>query len=166
MTTGRVRVAGGIGPVGTSGERALDIGSHAGRRAGSIRVHRPDGSYPFGMPGEHSKLISAMREAVDASANVRDGMITVERSLLEGINDLEGGAGVMETLTTSRVKELRLELQAALDLVTRTRHEFRLALVSECVANGLSTHEISELWGFSRQRAALLVHEVGDLTSV
>ena len=35
-------------------------------------------------------------------------------------------------------------------------------MVAQCVDAGLSARQISELWGFSRQRAAVLVQEARE----
>ena len=107
-------------------------------------------------------LISALNEAADASSSAREVMTGVERALRTGALQLTQGRDIQETLCTSRIEELRTELQAAMDRVARTRHEFRMALASQCADSGMSTREIGELWGFSRQRAQALIQETRE----
>jgi hypothetical protein len=116
------------------------------------------------MPDQQPRIIAVMQDAVDASARARKAMAGVEETLVAGIGALESGADVIETLVTSRVRAHREELTAALQEVERTRHQFRLVLVAECQASGMSVREIAELWGFSRQRAAQLIQETTHLT--
>ena len=104
------------------------------------------------MPFSRESMITAMLDLVDASADARKAMSGVERSILEGVDALVDGADVLECLCTSRVREHREDLEESLRRVTKTRHRFRLVLVAQCAGAGMNAREISELWGFSRQR--------------
>ncbi len=107
-------------------------------------------------------MIATLREVAAASARARAAMSEAEQGILEGVRRLEAGADVMETLSTSRVRTHREDLEAALRLVVTSRHRFRVVMVAQCVEAGMSARQIAELWGFSRQRAAVLVQEARE----
>jgi hypothetical protein len=111
------------------------------------------------MPNRRLALIASLREAADACGHAQKVMADVESQLRLGASRLEQGEDIGETLVTSRVKELRSDMQSAMDCVEATRHQFRLNLAAHCADMGMSAREISELWGFSRQRAQVLVQE-------
>jgi len=111
------------------------------------------------VPDAHGDVATAIRDLTAALARARSVMRTVEVSLADAARELDSGAHVTETFSTPRVSELRSELNSALDDLAATRHRFRLALVSECAGSGMNAREVSELWGFSRQRAAQLIQE-------
>jgi len=117
------------------------------------------------MSEPNETVIAALREVAAASAVARQAMGRAEEGILAGVRRLEAGADVMETLGKSQVREHRAVLDTALHQVVSARHRFRLVLVAECVSAGMSAREISELWGFSRQRAAILVQEAREHTS-
>ena len=111
------------------------------------------------MPDSKDAVIATLRDVAAASARARAAMSQAEQGILEGVRRLEEGADVMETLGGSQVREHREELEAALRLVMTSRQKFRVVMVAQCVEAGLNARQISELWGFSRQRAAVLVQE-------
>jgi hypothetical protein len=111
------------------------------------------------MPGSKENVIATLRDVAAASARARAAMGDAERGILEGVRRLEGGADVLETLSRSQVRAHREELEEALRLVVTSRHRFRVVMVAQCVEAGMNARQISELWGFSRQRAAVLVQE-------
>ena len=114
------------------------------------------------MPDARDDVIATLREVAAASARARAAMSEAEQGILEGVRRLEAGADVMETLSTSRVRTHREDLEAALRLVVTSRHRFRVVMVAQCVEAGMSARQIAELWGFSRQRAAVLVQEARE----
>jgi hypothetical protein len=111
------------------------------------------------MPNRRLALITSLRETADACGHAQRVMADVESQLRLAASRLEEGGDIGETLITSRVKELRTDMQSAMDCVETTRHQFRLNLAAHCADMGMSAREISELWGFSRQRAQVLVQE-------
>ena len=114
------------------------------------------------MPGSKEDVIATLREVRRASARARAAMSQAERGILEGVRRLEDGAEVLETLVGSQVRAHRADLEEALQLVVASRHRFRVVMVAQCVEAGMSARQISELWGFSRQRAAVLVQEARE----
>ena len=112
-----------------------------------------------GVDDSRADLISTLNEAAAASSHAREVMMRVEQTLHTEANQLTQGADILETLCTPRIQELRSELNAAMEVVSSTRHQFRLALVAQCVDQGMNARQISELWGFSRQRAQALIQE-------
>jgi len=114
------------------------------------------------MPESKDSVIATLRDVAAASARARAAMIHAERGILDGVRRLEADADVMETLGTSQLRAHREELEAALRLVVTSRQRFRVVMVAQCVEAGMSARQISELWGFSRQRAAVLVQEARE----
>lgn len=104
-------------------------------------------------------LIATLNEAAAASSEAREVMMRVERTLHSEAMQLSQGADILETLCTPLIQELRSELNTAMEQVSDTRHNFRLAVVAQCVDQGMSARQISDLWGFSRQRAQALIQE-------
>lgn len=119
-----------------------------------MRRHRLDG-----VGDSRADLISTLNEAAAASSDARDVMMRVEQTLHSEAIQLSRGADILETLCTPLIQELRSELNAAMEQVSSTRHQFRLAVVAQCVDQGMSARQISDLWGFSRQRAQALIQE-------
>jgi len=128
----------------------------------TVRGRTAPGAYPSPMPESKDSVIATLRDVAAASARARAAMSEAEGDILEGVRRLEAGAGVMETLSTSGVRAHREDLEAALRLVVTARHRFRVVMVAQCVEANMSARQISELWGFSRQRAAVLVQEARE----
>jgi len=101
----------------------------------------------------------ALIEFVDASSQVRSVLAGLEDTLLEGKAKLEAGVGVLDALFAVPVSRQRDEMQGVLDRFHTARHQFRLLMVAECASSGMNARQVGELWGFSRQRAHLLIQE-------
>ena len=86
-------------------------------------------------------------------------MVEYEEALVRGVAALEGGTSVMDALRATPAREERMATQEALSRLASARHHFRLLLIAACVDDGMNAREVSELWGFSRQRAQLLIQE-------
>jgi len=114
------------------------------------------------MPASKESVIATLRDVAAASARARSAMSHAEQGILEGIRRLEEGGEILETLGRSQIREHREDLEEALRLVVSSRHRFRVVMVAQCVEAGMSARQISELWGFSRQRAAVLVQEARE----
>lgn len=106
-----------------------------------------------------SEIAASLHDTATAFSDARDVILVVETALSSAASALDEGADVMELLSRTRIKEQREMLQPALEKMGSTRHQFRLLLAAQCAANGMNAREISELWGFSRQRAASLIKE-------
>ncbi len=115
------------------------------------------------MPFTRESVIAAWLDVVDACANVREAMSSVERSILGGVESLRLGADVLEALSATGVKERREDLDETWRLLAITRHRFRVLLVAHCLANDMDPREISRVWGIDREDVDTLVHEARDL---
>jgi len=92
-------------------------------------------------------------------------MVAYEEALVRGVAALEGGTSVMDALRATPAREERMATQEAMNRLATARHHFRLLLIAACVDDGMNAREVSELWGFSRQRAQLLIQEARGLTA-
>ena len=72
---------------------------------------------------------------------------------------LEQGGTPMQNLRTPQTKVQRTSVQTAMEQFSEARHRFRMLMISECVNDGMKARELSEMWGFSRQRASKLIGE-------
>ena len=86
-------------------------------------------------------------------------MAGLEYTLFEGKAKLDAGVGVLDALFAVPVSQQRDEMQGVLDRFHTARHQFRLLMVAECASTGMNARQVGELWGFSRQRAHLLIQE-------
>jgi hypothetical protein len=111
------------------------------------------------MPEPHDDVIRATREFIEASAGLRDALVHAEEGLLKGIDVLEQGGTPMQNLRTPQTKVQRTSVQTAMEQFSEARHRFRMLMISECVNDGMKARELSEMWGFSRQRASKLIGE-------
>ena len=111
----------------------------------------------------HDDVIRATREFVEASAELRGALVHAEEGLLKGVDVLERGGTPMQNLRTPQTKMQRTSVQSAMEQFTEARHRFRMLMISECVNDGMKARELSEMWGFSRQRAAKLIGESREL---
>jgi len=111
------------------------------------------------MPQPHDDVIRATREFIDASAALRDALTHAEEGLLKGIAVLEHGGTPMQNLRTPQTKVQRTSVQTAVEQFSEARHRFRMLMIAECVNDGMKARELSEMWGFSRQRASKLIGE-------
>lgn len=148
--------------------------SDAGRRPGSspaparrapvpgsgILGSRDAAGLVSGMSESHQDVIGATRAFIEASAELREVLASVEVGLLKGIDALEAGGTPMDNLRTPLTRRQRLTMQTTLDQFTDARHRYRTVMMTQCVNDGMKARELSELWGFSRQRASLLIQEV------
>jgi hypothetical protein len=116
-------------------------------------------TYPAAVSDSLEHVQSALREYREASAHARAVMLDVEETLLEGGKQLDNGMAVLDALFSVPVSKQREEMQGVLDRFHTARHHVRLLMVAECVASGMNARQISEMWGFSRQRAHLLIQE-------
>ena len=104
-------------------------------------------------------MLEAIREFLEASRGARREMVEYEEALVRGVAALEGGMSVMDALRSTPAREERRATQEAMNRLATARHRFRLLLIAACVEDGMNAREVSELWGFSRQRAQLLIQE-------
>lgn len=111
------------------------------------------------MPEVPTHVQVALLELVDASRQARTVLVGLEDALLEGKARLEAGVGVLDALFAVPVSQQRDEMQGVLDRFHTARHQFRLLLVAECASSGMNARQVGEVWGFSRQRAHLLIQE-------
>ena len=86
-------------------------------------------------------------------------MVEYEEVLVRGATALEGGTSVIDALRATPAREERMATQEALNRLATARHRFRLLLIAACVDDGMNAREVADLWGFSRQRAQLLIQE-------
>ena len=86
-------------------------------------------------------------------------MVMYEQALVEGAAALESGTSVMDALRATPAREEREATQEALNQLATARHHFRLLLIAACAEDGMNAREVAEFWGFSRQRAQLLIQE-------
>ena len=86
-------------------------------------------------------------------------MVEYEEVLVRGAAALEGGTSVIDALRATPAREERMATQEALNRLATARHRFRLLLIAACVDDGMNAREVADLWGFSRQRAQLLIQE-------
>ncbi len=86
-------------------------------------------------------------------------MVGYEKALVRGAAALDGGTSVIDALRGTPARQERMATQEALNRLATARHHFRLLLIAACVDDGMNAREVSELWGFSRQRAQLLIQE-------
>lgn len=100
---------------------------------------------------------------LEASRGARREMVEYEEALVRGVVALEDGTSVMDALRATPAREERMATQQALNRLATARHHFRLLLIAACVDDGMNAREVSELWGFSRQRAQLLIQEARAL---
>ncbi len=108
-------------------------------------------------------LAAAITDAADAMTDAREVMVGFERTLRSGAAAIVEGADIGAVLAEAKVREFREELKDVLDRVSVTRHKARVLLVAELDSRHVNAREISELWGFSRQRAGQLLQEARDL---
>ena len=111
------------------------------------------------MPDAPNHVQDALLELVDASRQARLVMAGLEDTLFEGKAKLDAGVGVLDALFAVPVSQQRDEMQGVLDRFHTARHQFRLLMVAECASTGMNARQVGELWGFSRQRAHLLIQE-------
>ncbi len=48
-------------------------------------------------------------------------------------------------------------MQHALEHFADARHQLPTLMIGECVSDGMNARELAEMWGFSRQRAQVLI---------
>ena len=109
------------------------------------------------------ELAGAITDAADAMAAAREVMVGFEQTLRTGAAAITEDADIGAVLGGARVREFREELKDVLDRLSVTRHKARVLLVAELDARQMNAREISELWGFSRQRAGQLLQEARQL---
>jgi Trp operon repressor len=106
------------------------------------------------------QIVDAMRELVDANRGARDVMFAGEQALLRGIQMIEAGTSVADTLRSTAAGQQRQATQDALSRVVAARHQLRLRVIAECLSDDMTPREIATAWGFSRQRAARYIQEL------
>ena len=111
------------------------------------------------MPEPNDDVIRTTREFIETSAELRRALTHAEEGLLKGIAVLEQGGTPMQNLRTPQTKMQRTSVQTAMEQFSEARHRFRMRMISECVNDGMKARELSEMWGFSRQRASKLIGE-------
>jgi len=112
------------------------------------------------VPEPHEDVIRATRLYVEVSAELREVLASTEVELLKGIDVLEQGGTPMENLRTPATSRHRSSLQSTVEQFTEARHEYRMVMIGECIKDGMKARELSEMWGFSRQRASKLINEI------
>jgi hypothetical protein len=111
------------------------------------------------MDAAQAQVARAMRELVEANREAREALLKSELLLIRNLNAWESGIGVIEMMRTSNASAQREFTNQPISKQTSLRHQLRLLLIRECDAQGMVAREISEIWGFSRQRAAQLIAE-------
>jgi predicted transcriptional regulator len=111
------------------------------------------------MDDSHDDVIAATRDFIEASVELREVLAFIEVGLLKGIEVLERGGTPMDNLRTPFTARQRSSMQSALDHLAGARHTYRSLMIAECVKDGMKARELSETWGFSRQRASKLIQE-------
>ncbi len=117
------------------------------------------------MSFSRESVIAAWIDVVDASANVREAMSCVERSILEGVDALKLGRDVVDVLSDTGIKDQRKELDATWRVLTESRHRFRVLLAAYCVANGRDPEEVSRAWGIPGRNVDSLTREARELVA-
>ena len=136
-----------------------------GVRPCAIRGHRRFRAYGRGVPISRESLILAWLEVVEASTNTRESMCTVEASILDGVEALRADRDVLDSLSATRVKEQREDLDETWNVFAGTRRRFRVLLVAHCLVSGIDPMEALRTWGFTRGDVDELIQDARDLAS-
>jgi Fic family protein len=87
----------------------------------------------------------------------------------EDIGRLRAGATLSESVKATRSADRRRDLTRIMDDFETSRREIRAAVVAAALAEGMTTTEIADIFGVSRQLANRFVrdaHSLGFLTEV
>ena len=112
------------------------------------------------MAAYREELVAAMQALIDAHVRGRESMERADVLLRFGIEQLEAGADVMETLARAPRASEREATQAAFKRIIDGRHTLRLEILTVCLDLGMKPGEIAEVWGISRQRVTKYIREL------
>ncbi|MGA2835122.1 MAG: helix-turn-helix domain-containing protein [Acidimicrobiales bacterium] len=112
------------------------------------------------MTESEARIVEAMRTLIEANREVRDVLVAAERALEHGIESIEAGTKITDTLRTSSAAPQRRATQEAFERAIAARHELRLRVISVCRDEGIRPWEIAKWWGISRQRVDRYIQEL------
>jgi DNA-binding CsgD family transcriptional regulator len=112
-----------------------------------------------------AEIVDAIYELIEANNRARDQIDATNALLHCGIDQLVDGGGVIESLKSLPVAARRRSTQDAFQRVVKARHGLRLRAIAACAAEGMSSGEIAEIWGVSRQRVGQYISKLQKTTS-
>ena len=101
---------------------------------------------------------AAIHELIEANRAAR-------RILRQNEIRLQRGHGARHALERNRPDEPRRSTNDALEAYETARHNLRLAVIRELLADGMTIGEVGRTWGFSRQLASRYARELEGPTS-
>lgn len=118
---------------------------------GSPAIHHIDGvSRKNGrVTDSPADVTAAIEELIEAYQVVRHRILVNEGILTEALEQINGGAGVGQTLMTiPSLRERRAAEEAVLSLYD-TRHKLRKVVIRTAVAEGLGVGDLAKAYGIS-----------------
>ena len=97
---------------------------------------------------------------LDANRSAGDVLGEANGALEAMLGQLLAGQRTVDLLRTSPVSSQRQATQDALDRITAARRQLRRTLTEVCLEEGMSSGQIAEIWGVSRQRIDKHVQEI------
>jgi len=104
-----------------------------------------------------------------AAGRLRARLEAQQRWNSEDIGRLRAGASLSESVRATRSADRRRDLTRIMDAFETSRREIRAAVVAAALAEGMTTTEIADIFGVSRQLANRFVrdaHGLGFLAEV
>jgi len=108
---------------------------------------------------------AAIHELIEANRAARRILRQNEIRLQRGLREIEDGHGARHALERNRPDEPRRSTNDALEAYETARHNLRLAVIRELLADGMTIGEVGRTWGFSRQLASRYARELEGPTS-
>ena len=115
------------------------------------------------MEQSQERIAETIRELIEASREAREALALGERTLNRSLHQLEQGSRITDILRASPARTQRELTSQTLSRHASLRHRLRLITIRECDKEGMVAREVSEIWGFSRQRASQFIVEARRL---
>lgn len=107
-----------------------------------------------------------MEDVADALQDAQRALCAAEVATRSGLGTSDLDQISSEKLQANPVKNVRSDVDGALDRLERARHTVMIAIFAAALADGVSISELARSYGFSRQRAAKLAQEARQLQRV
>ena len=117
------------------------------------------------MPRYERDTVQLIEDLQAALADLRAATRATEVTVRRALKMAKDGADVSTALTATKPAETRQAMNDALKAVEAARHQMRLRIFAEGLAQGMTIGNLGRIFGFSRQLAARYAKEARGIAS-
>jgi hypothetical protein len=111
---------------------------------------------------ERDRVIHCLEALLEADQDLRRRIRANEVLIRQSIREMKKGSTVAATMASANAGFGRESVNEALDVLTRARHQLRLAVTAAGLSEGMSIGDLGRAWGISRQLASRFAKEARE----